>query len=347
MSAAFAAVKVASALALKLLPAEQARLTKVRTVDPKAYDAYLKGTQSRQALTKESLDAAERYFTLALQADPGYAKAWAGLSRVWTGRQQMGFAPPRDANREAKAATRKALELDDTEFEAYRALAGIQTWGDWDWPAAERTWNDLIKLDPDNPEVLQGHSLFLMHMGRQREAMAGIERALELDPLSVRTLSFYAADLVYERWYGDAIAAARKALGLQANAPVAWGALYQALFLKGSYAEALAMDRNRYAGDRELVEALDSGRADGGYVGAQKKLIAVWTARFGEPGGVRAWDLTVRSLYAGDHEGARLWLERAYAEGDPNVPYIGEPLFDPLRSDPRVQDLVRRLGLPL
>lgn len=258
----------------------------------------------------------------------------------------MGFAPPRDANRKAKAATRKALELDDTEFEALRALAGIQTWGDWDWPAAERTWNDLIKRDPDNPEVLQGHSHFLMHMGRRREAMAEIERALELDPSSVRTLSFYAADLVYARRYGDAIAAARKALGLQADAPVARGALYQALVLTGSYAEALAIDRDLCAGDPELVEALNSGLADGGYVGAQKKLVAVWTARFGRPGGVRAWMLTLRCLYAGDRGGALRWLERAYAEGDANVPYIGEPLFNPLRSNPLFQDLVRRLGLP-
>jgi Tfp pilus assembly protein PilF len=340
------AQKVASALALRLLPTEQAQLTRVQSVDPKAYDAYLKGTQYRQRLTKESLDAAEQYFTLALQKEPGYAAAWAGMARVWTGRQQMGFAQPREARPKAREAAEKALALDGESLEARRALAGLLTWGDWDWPAAERTWNDLIRRDPDNPEVLQGHSHFLMHMGRPREAMAEIERALELDPFSVRTLSFYAADLGYVRRYGDAIAAARKALGLQADAPVARGALYQALVLTGSYAEALAMDRDLCARDPELVEALNSGLADGGYVGAQKKLVAVWTARFGRPGGVRAWVLTLRCLYAGDLDGALGWLERAYAEGDANVPYIGEPLFDPLRSDPRFQDLVRRLGLP-
>jgi hypothetical protein len=122
--------------------------------------------------------------------------------------------------------------------------------------------------------------------------------------------------------------------------------LYQALVLTGSYAEALAMDGARRAGDRELLEALDSGLADGGYAGAQKRLVGVLTARSGKPGGEGAFKLTLRCLYAGDRVAAMQWLDRAYAEGDPNVPYIGGPVFDPLRSDPRFRDLVRRLGLP-
>jgi TolB-like protein/Tfp pilus assembly protein PilF len=341
------AQKVAGALALKLLPAEQARLAKVRRVDPDAYDAYLKGTHYRQGLTKESLEAAERYFGVALQKDPTYAAAWAGIARVWTGRQQMGIVPPRDAFREAKAATLKALELDDTEWEAHRALAGILTWGDWDWPAAEKKWNEIMKLDPNNVEALQSHSHFLMVMRRQGEAMTEIEQALELDPLSVRSLSFYSTDLVFARRYDEAIAAARRALRLQPDAPVARSALQQALYLRGSYDEALALDRGVFGGDRELVDAIEKGRAEGGYAGAQRRLVRVWTARFGQPGGMRAWELTIRCLYAGDRDGALRWLDRAYAEGDGNVPYVGQPVFDPLRPDPRFQSILRRLNLPL
>jgi hypothetical protein len=106
------------------------------------------------------------------------------------------------------------------------------------------------------------------------------------------------------------------------------------------------MDRDRYAKDDELMRALDSGLADGGYAGAQKRLVGVLTARSGKPGGEGAIKLTLRCLYAGDRVAAMQWLDRAYAEGDPNLPYIGGPLFDPLRSDPRFRDLVRRLGLP-
>jgi TolB-like protein/Tfp pilus assembly protein PilF/predicted Ser/Thr protein kinase len=338
--------QVAGALALKLLPAEQARLANVRSVNPEAYDSYLKGTHSRLALTKGGLEAAERHFNLALQKDPNYAAAWAGIARIWTGRQQMGITPPSEAFRNAKAATLKALALDDTEWEAHRALAGILTWGDWDWAAAERQWNRIIELDPNNPEGLSGYSNFLMHMGRPDEAMAVSERALKLDPFNVKNQSFHALDLLYVRRYDDAIAVARTALRMQPDAPVARRALYEALLMKGMYDEDLALDREAFAGDRELTEALERGYAEGGYSGSQKRLADVAAARFGKAGGMRAWDLANKYLYAGDRDRALEWLERAYEERDGNMPYIGLPIYDSLRSDPRFEDLLRRMKLP-
>ena len=340
------AQKVADALALKLLPAEQARLANVRSVVPEAYEAYLKATHHRQSLTRSGFEAAERYYTLALEKDPTYAAAWAGLARVWTGRQQMAITPSRDAFRQAKAAALKALELDATEWEAHRALAGILTWGDWDWPVAEQKWKEILELNPNNPEALQGYSHFLMHMRRPDEAMAQIERALKLDPFSVRNQSFYATDLVYVRRYDDAIAAAQAARRLQRDAPVARGALYEALVMKGLRDEALALDKEMFAGEPELMEALERGDAEAGYAGAQRRLAEILTARAGKPGGVTAYALARRWLYAGDKDRALEWLERAYGDGDGNMPYIGMPIYDPLRADPRFQDLLRRMNLP-
>jgi tetratricopeptide (TPR) repeat protein len=337
--------RVARALALRLLPAEQARLASARAVIPAAYDAYQKGTQLRQ--TGKGLDAAERYFRVALEKDPTYAAAWAGIARVWNLRGQGGtLAAPRDAAREAKAAIRKALELDDTDFEAHRALAGVLTYSDWDFPAAEKIWNELLRLDPNDPETLRTHSNFLMIMGRRDEAMAEIERAMELDPLSLRTLSFYAGVLIAARRYDDAITAARQALSLQSDFETAQAQLHNALFLKGSYDEALALDKEAFAQDPELVEELNRGYAEGGYAGAQKGVVRVWTARFGKRGGLPAIRLAARCMHAGDREGALRWLEQAHADGDHNIPYIGGPMYDPLRSDPRYQDLLRRVGLP-
>jgi len=338
--------RVAGALALKLLPSEEARLAKTRAVDPEAYEAYLKAVHSREILTKESYEAAERYFNLALEKDPNYAAAWAGLSRVWGGRQQMGWAPSKEASRKAKEAATKALELDETEVEAHRAIAGILTWEDWNWEAAERTWKRVLELDPGHADALSSYSHYLMHMGRKDEAMARIEKALELDPFNVKVLSFYTVDLTYVGRYDEAIAAARNVLSMQPNTPVARNALIGALFMKGRYDELMALEREQWAKDPELIEALEKGYAEAGYAGAKKRHADVLAARYGKPGGVRAYGLAHFYAHAGDKEGVIEWLEKAYEERDRNMPYIGSPVFDLVRSDSRFQDLVRRVGLP-
>ena len=131
------AQKVAGALAIKLLPSEQARLARARTVNPEAYEAYLKASQSYIALTPADLDTAERYCRLALEKDPDFAPAYAVQSLVWAARQQIGFTTPAEAGPKAKAAARKAIELDETVSDAHYALAVVLTWTDWDFAAAE------------------------------------------------------------------------------------------------------------------------------------------------------------------------------------------------------------------
>jgi TolB-like protein/predicted Ser/Thr protein kinase len=339
------AKQVAAALALTLLPAEQVRLANAPAVNPAAYDAWLKGTQARTRLTREGLEAAERYFTLALEKDPTYAAAWAGMARVWTGRQQMGIAPPSEAASKARAAAVKALALDENSWEAHRTLAGILTWTDWDWAIAEREWDRLLELNP-NSDVLSGYSHFLSIMGRPKEALAQAARAVDLDPFDPKVLSFYAAVLNNMRRYDDAIAAAHAAMDLQPVGGLGRHQLYRGLRGKGKYDEILSREREDFAGDRELLEALERGYAEGGWAGSRRRLAEVWAARYGKPGGIGALTLAVIYLQAGDQDRALEWLERCYEEHDPNMPSIGVPEFDALRTDPRFQDLLRRMNLP-
>ena len=339
------AKQVAVKLALTLLPAEQARLEHAPAVNPEAYDAWLKGTQARSQLTREGLETAERYFNLALEKDPTYAAAWAGIARVWTGRQQTQITPPSEAAAKARAAALKALALDDNAWEAHRALAGILTWTDWDWPVAEREWNRLLALNP-NSDVLSGYAQFLGVMGRRRESLAQITRAVELDPFDVKILAAYAGVLNGMRRYDDAIAAARAAMDLQPNGESGRQQLFRALRLKGKYDEILAQERESFASDRELLEALERGYAEGGWTGSRRRLAEVWAARYRKPGGVGALRLATTYQQAGDKDRALEWLERCYEEHDPNMPFIGAPEFDALRSDPRFQDLLRRMNLP-
>jgi len=338
--------RVAEALTLSLLPSEEARLANVRSVDTAAYEAYVKGTQARLALTAGGLETAERYFRLALQIDPNYAAAWAGIARVWNGRGQMGIATASDANANSREAVLNALALDENEWAAHWALAGLLTWGEWDWQAAEVEWDRVLKDNPNEGEALASHSHFLMNMGRHEEAMAQIERALELDPFNVKAQSFYVTDLVYVRRYEDAIAAARETMRLQPDAPVARNGLYYALFMESRFDDCLELDRGTFGNDPELLSALGRGQAEGGFHGAQQKIAEVLAGRIGSPGGPSAYAVALRYLYSGDHDQTLLWLEEAYQEGDHNMPYLGLPIYDPLRPDPRFQELMRRMGLP-
>lgn len=277
--------EVAGALAIKLLPAAEARLAKARTVDPEAYEAYLKGIQLRGTFSKAGSDEMERYLNLAIEKDPGYAAAWAQLSAVWITRVQLNMAPREEGVIKAKSFALKALALDDGEVEAHRMLAAVLTWLDWDWPAAERAWNRLFEIDPDNLMGLGGYSHFLMITGRMDEAIAKSERAMELDPYNVRVQSFHAQVLYAARRYDEAIAMARKALSVQPKNGVALSVLYDSLFMKGMYDDIMDMYIENRVKDPELREELKRGYAENGFAWAQKRVNDILEAGYGRPGG--------------------------------------------------------------
>jgi TolB-like protein/Tfp pilus assembly protein PilF len=335
---------VAKALALKLLPAEQARLGNVRAVNPDAYEAYLKGSQYWIKMTKGDIDTAEQYFRVALEKDPNYAAAYAGLSMVWSCRNQNGMSPPAEAVPKMKEAALKALSLDDSLAEAHYAMAAIWTWHDWNFPAAEAEWKRAVQLNPNYPEGLASYSHYLMIVGRPDEAMPPIDRALKLDPFNVTIHSFYALDLVFARRYDDAIAESRNTLKMQPDNGVALGALYMALAAKGMEKEALDAIRQTWPSP-DVHAAMDRGFAESGFRGAMRRGADVLAdaARRNETLPIEPVEFYI---YAGDTSRALDWLERAYEARDPNLPYLRLPIYDPLRSAPRFQSLLRRIGLP-
>jgi serine/threonine-protein kinase len=335
---------VANALALKLLPTEQARLANVRQINPDAYEAYLKGLQRMYRLTPDDLTAALGYFEAALAKEPNYALAYAGISLTWSCRNQMYVSPPSEAVPKAKAAALKAIELDDSLAEAHLALAGLWSWHDWNLPAADGEWRRAIQLNPSYPDAHVFYSHYLMHMGRPTEAMAEIDRGLALDPLNPMFLSFYAIDLVYARRYDDALAAARKA----PDNPVAITAVWWAYSLKKMPKEAYAALKvylQMAYGDKGVEAALDQGYAQGGYSEAAKRAAEALIAR-GRTSFVGPVDVANLYVEAGEKKLALDWLERSYDLRDPNVPYIGIPFYAPLGQEPRYQALLRRVGLP-
>ena len=342
------AQKVAAALALKLLPAEQARLAKVQAVDPEAYEAYIKGSQYWIKMTPGDLDTAQRYFELALQKEPDYAAAYTGIAWVWACRNQIGYSSPNDeAGPKAKAAALKAVALDDALAESHYVLASVMTWHDWDIPKADAEWKRAVELNPNYPDGLAMYSHFLMIMGRPEDAMRQIERALKLDPFNVTIQSFDVVDLVFARRYDEAIVQGRKTLAMQPDNPIALFGLYHANAANGMLKDNLAILKDYLKAAYPVPDigaVMDRGLVEAGFPGAMRRAADTLVALSKK---VLVWPTDIAVLYvlADDHRRALEWLERGYEGRDPNLPYLRLPIYDTIRSEPRFQALFRRLGL--
>jgi len=337
---------VAKALAVKLLPSEQARLASARTVNPDAYEAFLKGYALWQTLKLSDLDAAQRFFELALKNDPSYAPAYAGLAWVWLVRRQWNDVPYSEAPK-IRAFALQALALDEDCPEAHEVLASFLTWSEWDWAAAETEWKRALELNPNSANTHAYYAHFLAHRGRGAEALRHSQRAIKLDPFNALYHGLYTVVLFYLRRYDDALAAARDALAIDPKQATAVS-IYQDYYIaKGMREEQLADQRMRIVNDPELIAAFERGLAEGGYEGAQRGIADVLAARYERGEYPSASGVAWRYLDAGDKDRAIEFLYKAVADRDQNVPYIGMPEWDALRDDIRFQALLRSIGLPL
>ncbi|MBZ5561642.1 MAG: winged helix-turn-helix domain-containing protein [Acidobacteriia bacterium] len=338
----------------KLTPQQQVRLATTRAVNPEAHDAYLKGRYLLTRLvvshggtrTQEGIDTALEYFQLALKKDPNYAPGYVGIGFAWGMRAERGFLPAREAFPKAKAAALKALELDNTLADAHGLLARIQFCYEWDWAAAERGYKRAIELNPNSGELRTGYMDLLHVMQRPQEAKAQIERALELDPLNPRIQYWFGLHLMFSRQYDAAIAQAYNILKMEPDASLPHVVLQSVFQAKGMFDEQLAEGKKADAGDRELVEAMDRGYARGGYREAMR-LSAETLVRRSKRTYVSATGIAVHYADAGEKDRAMEWLEKAYAERKPDMVHLGvAPDWDPVRSDPRFQALLRRMNFP-
>jgi TolB-like protein len=338
---------VAKALAVKLLPAEEARLASVRTINPEAYDAYLKGSSLWKTLKRADLDAAQSSFDLALAKDPSYAPAYEGLTWVWLVRQQAGYTPSSEAGPKAKAAALQAIALDDNSAEAHEALASVKAWSDWDWAGAEPEWRRTLGLNPNGANAHAYYAHFLAQRGRADEAVRHSELAIKLDPFNALYHAMHAMVLTYLRRFDDAMAAARTAISIRPDMEVAFSVMQRVYIVKGMRDEQLADQRLRITRDPERLAAFERGPAEGGYEGAQRGIADVLAARYEKSQYLGALGVALRYLDAGDKDRTIEWLQKAYDDHDPELAYVGMPPWDRLKIDSRYQALLRRIGLPV
>jgi len=339
---------IAEKARIDLTADELTRLTSASQVNPESYDSWLKGRVYFYKTTPEGFKIALQYYELALEIDPNNTLAYAGVADVWLYRYQTGMVRRQEAIPLITTPIEKALELDNTLAEAHHSLACYRCWTEWDWENAEKEFQYALRLNPNLARAHGFYSLLLCYMRRIEEAWPHIELALELDPLDSVSFHLYGQILASQHRYDDAIAAFRKALEVEPNQKFTPGVLASTFISKGMFDEALAIYRKIYAYDAVLSMALEDGFKKAGTKGAFRAVADLEAERYGEPGkNVGAGGIAELYQRAGDYDLAIDWIEKAYEEHEPNLPYIGiMPQHDPLRSNPRFQNLLRKMNLP-
>jgi TolB-like protein/DNA-binding winged helix-turn-helix (wHTH) protein/Flp pilus assembly protein TadD len=340
---------IAEQIQINLTPREQAALKSVRVVNPEAYESYLKGRFFWNKRTADGLRVALAYFNQAIEEDPKYAQAYSGLADTYAllGDWQYAVMTPAQANPKAKAAALKAVELDSALGEAHNSLAFVLDGFDWDLDAGGKEFQRAIELNPGYATAHHWYAWHLGLLGRYDQAIVEMRKAESLDPLSLIINADLAELLVLAHSYDEAIRQSRKTIEMDPNFAMAHNQLGQAYLQQHMYEQAIGELQKAVqlsAGSPTCIANLARAYALSGRKSEASKLLndlkSSSTANNSHASEVAA-------IYAslGDKDEAMKWLEKGYAERfNPGV--LIRPGFDPLRSDPRFQNLAHRVGLP-
>jgi eukaryotic-like serine/threonine-protein kinase len=344
------AKEMTTMLRMRLTGEEEKRMAKSYTANPEAYQDYLQGRYWWNKRTEEGLNRSIEYFQQAIAKDPYYALAYGGLADSYSMLANFGFVPPMEAFPKAKKAALKALELDDTLAEAHTSLGLIKTIYDWDWPGAEGECRRAIQLNPSDADAHLTYGFTLRRLGRFDEAIAEQKRALELDPLSVNDNTEFGFTFYLARQHDRAIEQERKTLEMDPNFMPALYTLSAAYLQTSKFKEGITEGEKGAAispGNAGALSCLGYAYAVAGRrADAQKVLdkLTVLSKQKYVSAGSRAM------IYAGLEDKGKAFeqLEKAYEERSIGVGPASirvNPVWDPLRSDPRWIDLLRRMNL--
>ena len=332
---------IAREIQITVTPQEVMPLRSARPVNPEAYDLYLKGQHHYYRWRKEEFEKAIEYFQKAIEADPKYAPAYVGLANSYGWLWILGFLPPKEALPKFDASLKKALELDETLPEARYALAVAAFYYLWNWGEAEAEFKRTLDLNPNLVEARYEYAWFLSTMGRFEEAIAEAKRAVRLDPLSVPANLALGSVYHYAHLDDQAIAQLLQTVELEPNDPRPHG------FLAGIYDQMGRCEDAVRARQKAMSlsgvppqQIAGLGRA---YSLSGCKGYLMWRLeRLNDP-----YFIAIIQMRLGHKDDAFVWLEKAYKEHRwAMVQLKALPAWDPLRSDPRFQDLLRRVGLP-
>jgi serine/threonine-protein kinase len=314
-----------------------------QVVNPVAHEKYLRGRVYQQSFNPADLDRAMQYYQAALDIEPDYASAYAGIALIWGSKVVLGMVPANESGPKWLEAAQRAVHLDPNHGEAHQALAQVHTWYDWDWAAAERAYERAIALDPNEPQARIFYSHFLAMLHRVPESDEQIARAVEIDPFNPFTQMLRGIQRGLTGRYDEAIGQ----LEIVPPNPLRSFGLSWQYFSQGNLAEGLAhyVDYFELLGDQEVATALtDEG------VGPQAALVRgaeILVKRSAEKF-VKPNNIVHLFSWAGEIDRAVEWMERSCDMRDHEVVYMScLSTSEGLRNDPRFRAILRGLDLPL
>jgi TolB-like protein/Flp pilus assembly protein TadD len=338
---------IAHEIQAAISPEESSRLSKARAVNPAALQEYLLGRKAWNEQTEESLEEALNHFNRAKEIDSGFSLAWAGLADVYQTSADLTMAPA-EARTKAKAAAQRALELDDSLAEAHTALAVVKSNLDYDWNGSEREFQRALELKPSYAPAHWQYGWLLVFIGHLDDAAGEFRRAVELDPLSAPMTLDANVTYTLEKDYEEATAQCRKALELDPRFFLAHFVLGWIQLEQGNYADSIKEFRVA-----QTMETIPFITGFGGYAYArngERDKAHQTLEELNQMAGrhfVTPFCQALIYVGLGENDQAITWLEKAYDERSPWLCWLKvEPLFDPLRSDPRFQELYRKMNFP-
>jgi TolB-like protein/Tfp pilus assembly protein PilF len=341
--------EISEKLRLELTGDKRQRLTKRYTEDSEAYRLYLKGRHQWNKRSPDGLQKAAEYFQQALDKDPAYSLAYAGLADTYVYLSFFNVVAAREAMPKAKTAAVKGLEIDKALAEAHVSLGYISFAYEGDWPAARKHFEQALAL---NPAYTRGHTFYTFYLsssGRLEEALEVAKGALDLDPASPAVSHSLAVQLYLARRFDQAIEQARETLEMDANFAISYAVLGEVYLSKGMYREGLSALEKYSALSRHGAASLALLGYAHALLGERKESLQMIEALKAASKQTFVPAFFVALVYAGleDKDQAFTWLEKAYEERFNRLAYLKvEALWDPLRSDPRFTDLLRRIDLP-
>ena len=331
----------------KLNPLGTVSLSRKRQVNPEAYDAYLRGLYFWHKFNEAGTRKAAEYFEESIRKDPSFALGYAGLSNAY--HELAYYARPSEAMPKSRAAAEQALKLDDTLADAHAVLGWVKWIYDWDWPGAEKEFQRAIELNPGQAIVHGMYALYLDSMSRFDEAFREFQIARELDPVSLGLIRNTAEHFRYLRQYDKAIAENRNVLEMDPGFENALESLSFAYANNKMYEESIKVIEQLaiIQGEHGLAKTMKTAYARGGYKGALKSRLQFYKDRRKAGSFVAFWDEALLQAQLGNKDLALEALETAYDEREDITDLGVDPSWDSIRSDPRFQDLVRRIGIPV